>query len=95
MIAKETPIEQKFRGRTRAELVSICYSILEDLTHHNAVLNSAERLADLFVELTGNHGVESVDNDPIHGPPEEIGTGLYRMADGEEVGGEPENLSNF
>lgn len=28
--------------------------------------------------------------EPIEGPPEEIGTGIYRMADGEIVGNEPE-----
>lgn len=36
-----------------------------------------------------------VEEEPIQGPPEEIGTGLYRMADGEEVGGEPDDLSNY
>lgn len=41
-------------------------------------------LADLLADLVG-----ATDPPELQGPPEEIGTGLYRMVDGEILGHEP------
>jgi hypothetical protein len=49
---------QQVRSRTREELAAVCADILRnDPWDDNAVLNSADRLADLLMELTGNTGI--------------------------------------
>lgn len=50
-------------------------------------------LADVFPRPLSIYSVEG--EPPVQGPPEEIGTGLYRLADGEVVGGEPEDLTGY
>lgn len=60
------------RSRTKEELIGICKSILQnDPWDNNAVHNSAVRLAELFMELTGNVGVEYDDEQPRRQGPDQ------------------------
>lgn len=63
---------------------------LSDAVFRNCPMETVSpvELRDILAELL-------LQEDAIQGPPEEIGTGLYRMADGEVVGNEPEDLSNY
>lgn len=77
------------------DLLAACRAVKFELLHYmdgawpGTMSITAKKVGDQI-----NAAIANAEGE-VQGPPEEIGTGLYRMADGEVVGGEPDQSHDY